>query len=429
MVMDLDVFNKERVFTRLDKVFRARTDQNARDIVAYVDSKVANVSPRRLVEYYLKLGSIEKGLNGKNYRDMTKEDMLALISILRQRQGRGGLKISSRSLNNYKDELRGFMKFLKKHDVAAEIKNDRLNELNSLTAEDMLTSSDIDKLIRAASTPRNKAIIALYTETGMRPSELFNLQIKDYGQNSGVKTLTIFGKKRKRVRPIVGSVPYLAEWLNNHPQADKPEAPLFVKSVLKRRKKDKEGKVICEGEKIYAPLPYAAVLKMIRTTFRKAGVNKPATAKIFRHSTNTNLYGSFSEEVVRQLQGHVPGSQMARHYSHLNSQRVSDAYLSIYGIEPQEKAKPLLMAKKCMVCGLENRAENSNCERCKNPLTLKSALELSSPNKLIAEALSEDNELLKQLEEKLAQRVMKQVEDYLNSHPFGLVGQSGGIEI
>ena len=422
--MDLDTFGKEKKFILLNARFKSRPDQNARDICAYVDAKRISVSPRRLLELYLKLGAQEPLLHGKDFRDLKKEDLAGMFAEMRERPGRGKRKISVRSVNNYKDELKSFMKFLGKNDVAAEIKKDRMTELNRFTAEDMLDAEDVAKLLRAAPTARDRAIIAVLAETGMRPSELFNLQIKDVNLTSQVNRITIFGKKRKRVRPIVACIPYITEWLNKHPAASNPDAALFVKGILEK------------GEKEYQPLPYHGVLQMIRRTFMKAGIKKPAILKLFRHSANTFLYGNFSEEVVRQLQGHVPGSQMARHYSHLNSQRVSDTYLSIYGIKPQEEAKPLLSPRKCQVCGFDNTSEKLMCDTCKRPLSLKSAMEMTSPNTIINDALAEDSGLLKQLEDRIAERIIKQVEERLSgqmrdnaTYPFEQEGKYGAAVI
>ena len=131
---------------------------------------------------------------------------------------------------------------------------------------------------------------------------------------------------------------YLTEWLNKHPRASNPEAPLFVK---------KNGKI----------MGYRAVQKIIQFAFKKTGIMKPATLKIFRHSVNTVLYGTLPEEVVRQLQGHTPGSNMAKHYSHLNSKLASDSYATLFGLKPKDSAKPLLISRKCNVCGFDNKPE------------------------------------------------------------------------
>ena len=392
MALNRDVFKKEERFRRADAKNAVRTDDNAKAIRSYVDSKRTNISPKRLIEYYVKLELIDSQLKGKKFKELTKEDLLLLFSDMKQRDGYHGCKLSTRSLNNYKKELRSFLRFLGKPELADSIKLERMDELNNLTSEDMLTEKDVEALIRAAGTERNRAIIAVMAEAGIRPSELFNLQIKDVHLTSQVKSLTIFGKKRKRLRPIVGCVQYLVAWLNVHPSADKPEAPLFVK---------KNGQ----------PLPYYAVNKMVKVVFARAGVKKPASLKLFRHSTNTFLYSKFPQEVAGALQGHVPGSSMAKHYVHLSKERITEAYSTLYGLKPQEETKPVLMPKVCRVCGLENTAEKIACERCKNPLSLKSAIELTQPKKLIEDVLSSDSELMKQLEEKLVERIMRQVEE------------------
>lgn len=249
----------------------------------------------------------------------------------------------------------------------------------------------------------------MLAETGIRPSELFNIQIKDVNLSSQVKAIAIFGKKRKRLRPIIGCVAYLAAWLNVHPKADDPEAPLFTK---------------LDG----TPLTYAAGRKVIKLAFAEAKIRKPATLKLFRHSCNTYLYSKFPQEVAGALQGHVPGSSMAKHYVHLSKERVSEPYLSAYGVKPREETKPFLMPKVCAICGLENTAEKIACARCMNPLSLKSALELSSPNKMIDDVLNSDSGLMKQLEEKLVERIMAQVEEKMQSVNWTL-GKSGPEEI
>jgi len=391
MVLDRDVFGKEKRFRIADAKFRARTDDNTRAICSYIDSKRMNASPRRLIEYYIKLGMIDSQLEGKKFSELTEKDLMSLFETMKKRPGHHKQLISTRSINNYQKEFRSFLRFLGKPELASTIKLERMDELNNLTPDDMLTEKDVEALIRAAGTERNRAVIAVLAETGIRPSELFNIQIKDVNLSSQVKTITVFGKKRKRQRPIIGCVPFISAWLNVHPKGDDGECPLFTK---------------LNGE----PLTYAAGRKIIQLAFAEAKIKKRATSKLFRHSTNTYLYSKFPQEVAGALQGHVPGSQMAKHYVHLNEKRVSEPYLVAYGIKPKEETKPFLMPKMCVVCGLENTAEKITCERCKNPLTIKSAHELTTPNKLIDDVLNSDSELMKQLEETLIKRIMAQVE-------------------
>jgi len=416
MPEDLDIFGKEPRFRKLYARMQARSDQNAKDIISFIEGKRISTSIHHCLDILLRLKAIEPALQGKKFRDLTKDGLADVFDSIRQRKGRHG-KFSVRSLNNYKNTLKSFLKHLGKLDVAEAIRKDRVNELNFLTPEDMLTEKDIEALIRAAGSARDKAIIATLAETGIRPSELFKLQIKDVHLSSQVKMITIYGKGRQRTRPIIGCVPYLADWLNIHPKGDDPQAPLFTK---------KDGR-----------LPgYWTIAKVIRLAFKRAKIKKPAMLKLFRHSANTYLYSKFPQEIAGKLQGHVPGSQMARHYVHLNTKQVTDEYSSLYGLKPQEEVRPFLMPKACAICGLENLPDKVACERCKNPLTLKSALELTTPNEIIKDAFSEDNELLERLEEKIAERIMRQVESRLSgekenygSVPIGLSGKSGIVGI
>jgi|GEM_PF-4945059 len=409
MVLDRDVFGKERRFELADAEFKARTDDNAKAIRAYIDSKRMNISPRRLLEYYIKLGMIDAQLEGKKFMELNEKDLVRLFERMRKRPGHHNRLISTRSINNYQKELRSFLRFLHRPELAATIKLERMDELNNLTPDDMLIEKDVEALIRAAGTERNRALIAVLAETGIRPSELFNIQIKDVNLSSQVKTLAVFGKKRKRLRPIIGCVSFISEWLNVHPKGDDGEAPLFTKV---------NGK----------PLTYAAGRKIILLAFAEAKIKKRATLKLFRHSTNTYLYSKFPQEVAGALQGHVPGSQMAKHYVHLSEKRISEPYLVAYGIRPQEETKPFLLPKMCKVCGLENSAEKITCERCKNPLTIKSAHELTTPNKMIDDVLNSDSDLMKQLEEKIVERIMAQVETKMQ-HVNYTLGKNGPEEI
>lgn len=410
MTLDVDVFGKEKRFKKADAAFAARKDENAKLIRSYVDSKRIHISPRRLLEYYLKLGVMDTVLKGQRFKDLTNEGVLVLIEKMRARPGRHG-KMCVRSLNNYKKELKSFLKFLGKYEVAESIKLDRMDELNNLSPEDMLDNNDIEALIRAASGERNKAIIAVYSEAGLRPSELFNLQIKDVNLGSQKTSLTVFGKKAKRVRPILGCIRYLVAWLNVHPRANDQEAPLFVK---------KSGK----------PLPYPGMLKVVKQTFARAGIKKPAIPKIFRHSSGTYVYGAFPQEVATNLMGHKPGSPMAKHYVHMSAKRVSDAYSTSYGMKPQEEAKAVLMPKTCVVCGVVNAPDKIFCEneKCMRPLSLKSAMEITTPSKLISDVLSTDNQFVAQLEEKLVQNIMAKVEERL-SMEIRTFGKNGPEEI
>jgi site-specific recombinase XerD len=60
-----------------------------------------------------------------------------------------------------------------------------------------LTQDQVKKLIKAASDPRNRAIIELYYATGCRTSELLTIRVEDI--NFRERTLRVIGKRNERV--------------------------------------------------------------------------------------------------------------------------------------------------------------------------------------------------------------------------------------
>ena len=77
-----------------------------------------------------------------------------------------------------------------------------------------LKLGDIKKLIEQADSVRDKAIISLFTESGMRLSELSNIKLSDINWNQ--HTIRVIGKGRKErdVTFTYISENYLRQWLN-----------------------------------------------------------------------------------------------------------------------------------------------------------------------------------------------------------------------
>jgi hypothetical protein len=70
-------------------------------------------------------------------------------------------------------------------------------------------------------------------DTFARPHELLNLKISDVifkKSNNGIQyaEIHVSGKTTSRTLPLIAGIPYVKEWLNVHPFANNPEAPLFI---------------------------------------------------------------------------------------------------------------------------------------------------------------------------------------------------------
>ena len=86
-----------------------------------------------------------------------------------------------------------------------------------------LSKSEVELLLRQAHCTRDKAIIALFTESGLRLSELLRIKLSDIDWNSGI--IRVIGKGNKEGYAPFGDLSrqYLEQWLSEfHPGDYKP---------------------------------------------------------------------------------------------------------------------------------------------------------------------------------------------------------------
>lgn len=76
-------------------------------------------------------------------------------------------------------------------------------------------------MLDACHNSRDRALIALAWDLGARPSELFDLVRGRISDHKYGKQVTLYrGKQGTRSPVIIPSVPYVQEWLNDHPSDD-----------------------------------------------------------------------------------------------------------------------------------------------------------------------------------------------------------------
>jgi len=223
---------------------------------------------------------------------------------------------------------------------------------------DILGIDEVMRMIKTCeyeSSPitckRNKAVISLLYECGLRRGELVNIKLKDVTPTDFGFSIYVEGKTGSRMVYAVDSACYLREWLNVHPQVSNPEAPLFVS--LSRR----------NGEA--KPLSDDAVLLIVKRAASRAGIKKRVYPHLFRHSRATHLAKHLSEQTTKKLMGWSRASPMLQTYIHLSERDVRDELLSLYGLKPKET--PVIGIKRCPKCGKTNPPDVTYCE-CGHPL-------------------------------------------------------------
>ncbi|MFI5412290.1 MAG: tyrosine-type recombinase/integrase, partial [Candidatus Micrarchaeales archaeon] len=98
---------------------------------------------------------------------------------------------------------------------------------SKMLPEDLITEEEVKKLLGATKNPRDKAIIALLFDSGIRAGELLNMKRKDVDLNKKLAHIVVDGKTGMRRVPIMFSVPFIVQYLTAINQPG-PEEPLWA---------------------------------------------------------------------------------------------------------------------------------------------------------------------------------------------------------
>lgn len=229
----------------------------------------------------------------------------------------------------------------------------------SLKASDILTPDDINKLIEAATLPRDKALIAALFESGARISELIAIKVKDLQETpQGLKVLIPGTKTGEEYRPclLINS----AQYLRNH----------VIYPPLK-------------GEDLVFNFTKQTAGRIMKNAASKAGIDKPVSCHKLRHGQATYMVRKgYQESIIRAKLGWTGDSKMVARYVHIDGDDIINATMEKEGnsqtIIPKELIKPITPGTPIAIAdpSLEfNRLHTENAELKKGYDELKQQME------------------------------------------------------
>jgi len=356
---------------------------------------IEGISTGRITRYLYDLRHISHWL-GKNFEDVTKEDIRSLIGrIEKETFKKNGMDVpyQESTKRDFRITIRKFYRWLRETEDYPEevkwIKSTGRNCARIKLPEEMLSEDDIKNLINVAENPRDKAFIAILYESGCRIGEMLFLRLKHINFDQYGAQLLVDGKTGYRRVRIIASTPYLTEWINKHPRKDDPESPLWI-------------------TRDYEIMSYAALRISFKRIFKKAGVHKKINFHNFRHSRATYLANHLTEAQMKEYFGWVQASDMASIYVHLSGRDVDNALLRVHGIKkPEEEEESQINPKKCPRCQEINQFTNVFCNKCGMTLDdsllnqrIKKDLERSHADRII-QIILEDESFRKAFIEKM----------------------------
>lgn len=241
---------------------------------------------------------------------------------------------------------------------------------NKTELPDPLDKEEIDAIIEACTTDRDRAMYKVLYEGGIRAGELLNLRIKDVSfTDKGVK-INVRGKTGNRKILLVESERYLRTWLSKHPFKDRRDAPLWV-NVHNTADTPAEAK-----------LRYDNLRLTLKKRAKEAGIRPTTTENgretadvyphLFRHTRATHLAMEMTEAAMKEYFGWTQNSDMPAKYIHLSGRDIDKEIMRIYGVEPDE---PEPEQQECSRCLKTYKGNEQYCPRCGAPLDAVTAME------------------------------------------------------
>jgi site-specific recombinase XerD len=225
---------------------------------------------------------------------------------------------------------------------------------NEQVEPDVITEAEAKRMIDAASSTRDKALVAVLFEGGFRVGEALGMKVSDVVFDENGARVSVHGKTGSRTVRLISSSPILSSYVEQHPFKG-GSGPLWIHfGTVKRHKL----------------MSYQATRETLIRIARAAGITKRVHPHLFRHSaaTRDGEY-NISERILEVKYGWSKGSKMAARYTHFRDAKVADdIFLSTYAGKEFKPPEPQFRPQACVRCGKENTPGMKYCGGCGTPL-------------------------------------------------------------
>jgi integrase len=338
---------------------------------------------------------LSRFLNNKSFKDKTKEDILDYLNNARKPESIDPLHKSIGTWNNRQILFLKFFRWLYNanepdHKMRITppcmqgVKRLPRQEKSPYKPSDLWTSEEHAIFLKFCPSKRDRAFHAMANDTSARPHELLNLKIKDIKfkiTTNGIQyaEILVSGKTKTRTLPLITSIPYVKDWLLNHPTGENTDSWLFVSlsnNQIKNigRKLSRDG-LLKQYQEFYRGHCFRDLLGGDDSVAEadKSCIHimlaKPWNLYVIRHSALTQKSKILKEHTLRDHADWSVTSKMPQVYIHYFGNESSNSLLEAYGIlKPEENdgfKSNILKPKYCPNCNESNKPHARICIKCK----------------------------------------------------------------
>jgi integrase/recombinase XerD len=370
--------------------------ENALTICEYVIAMKREINVRLTYKRYTIqiLSELSKAVGiEKKFIDMTRDDVLCYLDKCRKSENEDPLHKWIGTYDTKLVILSRFFKWLhypgvedpkrrnelsaleRKPDCIMGIKQLKRKEISCYKPSDLWTQEDDLVFLKWVTNKRDRCYHTMARDLSARPHEILNLKIKDIvfktAGNKQYAEVLVNGKTGSRHIPLIQSIPYIKDWLSNHPSRNNPNSPLFI--CLGRNSMGKQLNV--QGiyciyknykEKFFPKLLEDTTVSNEDKEKIKDLIAKPFNLYIRRHSALTEKSTKLKSSTLNQHAGWTANSHMAQKYLHYFGNESSESLLEAYGIVTKNNVPiDTLNPKICPNCSEGNTQDAKFCSKCK----------------------------------------------------------------
>jgi integrase/recombinase XerD len=229
------------------------SQENALVLAEYIVAMKREVNPRlSYIRYTIQfLSELSKAI-GKNkpFKDMTDIDIFHYLDSARKPEAQDPLHKWIGTYNTKRMTLMRFFKWLYYPGVASPEERNKLSssekkpacimglpklrrkEKSCYKPSDLWSQEDDLLFLKWVTNKRNRCYHTMARDLSARPHEILGLKIKDVVFKTTGKIqyaeVLVNGKTGSRSIPLIQSIPYVKDWLSNHPSRNNSNSPLFI---------------------------------------------------------------------------------------------------------------------------------------------------------------------------------------------------------
>ena len=253
--------------------------------------------------------------------DLSQSTLDRFTTDLLSRQSERGKPLSKASVHSYVRPVRQLLAW-------AEARGETVGGRPQLPKQprrerEVLSRAEIDRLEDSARTERDKVIVRLFADCGLRLAELSGLSLEDIRRGGNRTYLRVRGKgDRERLVPMLPDLARRVERLSRNRPADAAGGRIFYSS---RR---------LHGE-TYEPLTESGVAQMVGLLGKQAQLGKPVHPHLLRHSWITEMLRRGMNPVQLAAIAGASEKVIADHYAHLSQDDAYDAMAKALEMRPR----------------------------------------------------------------------------------------------